>query len=141
MIKILILLAIVVLSAMLGMALSNYLNKRMQIIGEFYDFNEKLLMNMKYGRNKLSEILKDYPEVEKAYIGEEVIGGEEGEFFKKYLSGIGVSDAYSQTEYLNEMKKTLSKFKSESEEKYKKYGPMYFKLCLAGGILIAVLIA
>ena len=141
MIKILILFAIVILSALLGMALSADKKKQYKIMCEFYDFNESLMLNIKYERNRFEEILGGFNTVKKALNGEEVIGGEEGEFIKKYLEGIGTTDAQSQISYLGEMKEKLSKYKSESETKYKKYGSLYLKLCIACGILIAVLLA
>lgn len=126
---------------MLGAVIGSYMKKQMQIMCEFYDFNEKLILNMKFGREKLFEICKEYPNVSLAYNGEAVISGERGAFIKKYLQGIGATDAYSQLDYLNEMKVTLLKYKNESQERYKKFAPMYFKLCLAGGILVAILLA
>ena len=141
MIKILILFAIVILSALLGMALSADKKKQYKIMCEFYDFNESLMLNIKYERKRFEEILGGFNTVKKALNGEEVIGGEEGEFIKKYLDGIGTTDAQSQISYLGEMKEKLSKYKSESETKYKKYGSLYLKLCIACGILIAVLLA
>ncbi len=130
-----------ILSALLGIALSADKKRQMKTIAEFYDFNEKLILNMKYGRKKFSEVTEDYPTIKRALSGEEVIDGEQGVFINKYLKGIGTTDAASQSVYLEEMKVTLDKMKAESEQNYKKYGSMYFKLCLAGGILIAVLLA
>lgn len=123
------------------MALSSDKKREMKIMREFYDFNEKLILNMKYGRKKFSELKEGYPHVVKALNGGEVLSGERGEFIKKYLEGIGTTDAASQTAYLGEMKNWLAKYKDESEQNYKKYGSLYFKLCIAGGILIAVLLA
>lgn len=123
------------------MALSADKKKQYKIMCEFYDFNESLMLNIKYERKRFEEILDGFNTVKKALNGEEVIGGEEGEFIKKYLDGIGTTDAQSQISYLGEMKEKLSKYKSESETKYKKYGSLYLKLCIACGILIAVLLA
>lgn len=130
-----------ILSALLGIALSADKKRQMKAVAEFYDFNEKLIINMKYGRKKFSEVTADYPTVRRALNGEVVIDGENGVFIDKYLKGIGTTDASSQSLYLEEMKVTLAKMRAESEQNYKKYGSMYFKLCLAGGILIAVLLA
>lgn len=130
-----------ILSALLGIALSADKKRQMKEVAEFYDFNEKLIINMKYGMKKFSEVCADYPTVKRALNGEEVMDGEHGAFIDKYLKDIGTTDAASQSLYLEEMKVTLAKMKAESEQNYKKYGSMYFKLCLAGGILIAVLLA
>lgn len=123
------------------MALSADKKKQYKTICEFYDFNENLILNIKYERKRFDEVVKTYKNVEKAIAGQEVVGGEEGVFIKKYLKGIGTTDAQSQIGYLTEMKETLAKYKSESEKNYKKYGSLYLKLCIACGILIAVLLA
>ncbi|MGN0824222.1 MAG: hypothetical protein ACI4MB_04050 [Candidatus Coproplasma sp.] len=141
MIKILILFAIVILSALLGVVLSGDKKKQYKTICEFYDFNENLILNIKYERKRFEEVANGYESVKRALNGEEVLNGEQGEFIKKYLEGIGTTDALSQIGYLTEMKETLSKYRNESEKNYKKYGSLYLKLCIACGILIAVLLA
>ena len=73
--------------------------------------------------------------------GEQVLNGDDGEFLNKYVSGIGETDAQSQVDYLNEKKVALLSYKNKSEENYKKYGSLYFKLSLMAGLLIAVLLA
>ncbi|MGN0808242.1 MAG: hypothetical protein ACI4MN_07350 [Candidatus Coproplasma sp.] len=141
MIKILILFAIVILSALLGVALSADKKRQYKTVCEFYDFNENLILNVKYERKKFDEIAKGYENVKNALNGEDVLNGEVGAFIKKYLNGIGTTDAQTQIAYLTEMKETLAKYKNESEKNYKKYGSLYLKLCIACGILIAVLLA
>ncbi|MGN1060856.1 MAG: hypothetical protein ACI4QN_03905 [Candidatus Coproplasma sp.] len=141
MIKTLILFAIVILSALLGIVLSADKKRRYKIICEFYDFNESLILNIKYERKRFEEVASGFESVKRVLNGEEVLNGEQGEFIKKYLEGIGTTDAISQIGYLTEMKETLTKYKNESEKNYKKYGSLYLKLCIACGILIAVLLA
>lgn len=113
----------------------------MKIFAQFYDFNEQLKFNLKYGREKVATVANGYDCVQKALRGEKVVDGEEGDFLISYLDGIGSSDAFTQIDYLNEKGETLLKYKKLSEEKYKKYGSMYFKLAVLGGILVAVLLA
>lgn len=123
------------------MAVSAEKKREMKIFAQFYDFNEKLILNLRYGKEKVGKVAEEFECVNKLMHGEEVVKGEEGDFLKNYLQGIGGSDALTQVEYLNEKKQTLRKFKEISEEKYKKYGSLYFKLSLMVGILIAVLLA
>lgn len=125
----------------MGVTLSTDKKKKYKTICEFYDFNESLILNIKYERKRFEEIAKGYKSVERALAGQEVLDGDEGIFIKKYLVGIGTTDAQSQIGYLTEMKETLAKYKGESEKKCKKYGSLYLKLCIACGILIAVLLA
>lgn len=112
----------------------------MNVFAQFYEFNEKLLLNLKYGRIKVKEIASEYEYVQKALQGEHILKGEEDEFLQNYVANIGSTDTYSQVDYLNERKQNLKKYKDESEEVYKKYGSLYFKIALMIGILVAVLL-
>ena len=129
-----------ILSALLGIILTADKKKTMKVFAQFYEFNEKLLLNLKYGRNKVNEIASEYEYVQTVLNGKSVLKGEEEEFLQSYISNIGSTDAYSQVDYLNERKINLKKFKDESETAYKKYGSLYFKIALMVGILVAVLL-
>ena len=141
MIKLLILSAIVILSALLGIILTADKKKTMKVFAQFYEFNEKLLLNLKYGRIKVGEIASEYEYVQSVLQGKSLLKGEENEFLQSYISNIGATDAYSQVDYLNERKQSLKKYKDDSEAAYKKYGSLYFKIALMIGILVAVLLA
>ncbi len=130
-----------ILSAVFGLALSNEKKTKVKVFEQFYEFNEKLIMNLKYGREKVSKIADDYGYVKKCLNGEKVLSGKEGTFLTEYLSSIGQTDAASQIDYLNERKVELENYRQNSRNNYKKYGSLYFKLCLMAGILIAVLFA
>lgn len=136
-----ILFAIVLLSGGLGLAISAEKKREMNVFGQFYDFNEKLILNLKFNREKIGTVADEFDLVKRVMRGDQLIKGEDGEFLKRYLSDIGKTDAPTQIEYLNEKGQTLEKLKSKSEENYKKYGSLYFKLSLMAGILIAVLLA
>ncbi len=129
------------LSGGLGLAISSEIKKEMKIYGQFYDFNEKLILNLKFSKDKVGVVAEQFEYVKKAMQGDRVIKGEDGEFLMQYLSDIGKTDAPTQIAYLNEKGQTLLNLKQKSEEKYKKYGSLYFKLSLMAGILIAVLLA
>lgn len=130
-----------ILSALLGIILTNDKKKNMKVFAQFYEFNEKLLLELKYGRNKVKEIAAGYEYVQAAFDGKQVLKGEEEEFLRTYISNIGCSDAYSQVDYLNERKQLLKKYKDDSETVYKKYGALYVKIAIMVGILVAVLLA
>lgn len=136
-----ILFAIVLLSGGLGLAISAELKKEMKIFGQFYDFNEKLILNLKFSREKVAVVAEEFDYVKRAMNGENLVNGEDGKFLTDYLSDIGKTDAPTQLMYLNEKGQTLKNLKQKSAEKYKKYGSLYFKLSLMAGILIAVLLA
>lgn len=123
------------------MAISAEKKRQMKVFAQFYEFNEQLLVNMKYGREKVNKIASGYDYVLKVMNGDSVLKGEDGEFLSGYVSGIGETDAVSQVDYLNEKKAALLNYKNKSEENYKKYGSLYFKLSIMAGLLIAVLLA
>ena len=125
----------------MGLAISSEIKKEMKIYGQFYDFNEKLILNLKFNKDKVAVVAEQFDYVKKAMQGDRIIKGEDGEFLMQYLSDIGKTDAPTQIAYLNEKGQTLLNLKQKSEEKYKKYGSLYFKLSLMAGILIAVLLA
>lgn len=129
------------LSGALGLAISAEKRKKTKVIEEFCQFNEKLIINVKYGREKISKVAEEYGYVKKAMEGAEVLKGAEGDFLKSYVSGIGKSDPTTQIDYLNERGETLKQYRQKFENDYKKYGSMYFKLSLLAGLLIAVLLA
>lgn len=125
----------------MGLAISSEIKKEMKIYGQFYEFNEKLILNLKFSKEKVEVVAEPYEYVKKAMGGSTVIKSEDGEFLMSYIGDIGKTDAPTQLLYLNEKGQTLLSLKQKSEEKYKKYGSLYFKLSLMAGILVAVLLA
>lgn len=125
----------------MGIMLSADKKKTMKVYAQFYEFNEQLILNMKYGREGVNKIAEDFIYVRRALQGKEVLNGDNGEFIKQYVRGVGATDAISQIDYLEDRKITLKKYKEQSEEDYKKYGSLYVKLSLMFGILVAVLLA
>lgn len=136
-----ILFAIVLLSGGLGLVISTEKKREMKVYAQFYDFNEKLILNLKFNRDKIETVAEEFDQVKRAMNGDEVAKGEDGEILKRYIDQIGNTDAPTQLLYLTEQGQTLKKLKLKSEENYKKYGSLYFKLSLMAGILIAVLLA
>lgn len=129
------------LSTLLGILLSSDKKKKMQVFNELYEFNEKLLLNLKFGKEPISKIVKDFPSVLKLYNGELKLNTKNAEFINNYLQNLGYTDAISQIDYLNEKKLHLKKYKDESFDDYKKYGSLYIKIFFMVGILIAILLA
>lgn len=121
--------------------ISAELKREMKVFAQFYDFNEKLILNLKFNKDKVDVIANDYEFVKKAMGGDCPVKGGDGEFLKNYVSDIGKTDAPTQILYLNERGQTLLALKQKSEERYKKYGSLYLKLSIMAGILIAVLLA
>lgn len=126
---------------LLGVFLSAGKKKRSAVFSELYEFNEQLLINLKYSRKPLSEVAKDYKYVPAVIGGEKVLGGNDASFISDYTAGLGKSDAMSQIDYLNDRKSALSKLKDESFADYKKYGSLYVKIFFMVGVLMAILLA
>lgn len=126
---------------MLGVLLSAEKKKRARVYAELYEFNEGLLLNLKYGSAKLKEVYEKYPAVKSAFEGGEVLGGEDGEFISAYVANIGKTDAQSQIDYLVGRREQLARLRDESGQNYKKYSSLYIKISLLAGILVAVLLA
>lgn len=125
----------------LGVFLSAGKKKRMSVFAEFYEFNEQLLINLKYNRHPIDKVAQPYKYVTEILNGKKVLDGTDGEFLKDYAVNLGKSDALSQIDYLNGRKVALTKYKDESFSDYKKYSSLYVKIFFMIGVLIAVMLA
>ena len=131
----------VILTASIGVMLSANRKKRMQVFAELYEFNEQLILTLKFSRasiEKVASSLKFVPDILKGVVP---LSGEDGKFITDYKENLGKTDALSQIDYLSERKLFLKKYKEESFADYKKYSSLYLKIFLLIGILIAVLLA
>lgn len=129
------------LTTSIGVFLSANKKKRMQIFAELYEFNEQLLLNLKFSRQTLDKIAQNFKFISEILQGRLVLDGRDGEIVSEYVFNLGKSDALSQIDYLNERKATLAKFRDESAENYKKYSSLYVKIFFLLGVLMAVLLA
>ena len=123
------------------MFLSAGKKKRMEIFSELYEFNERLLINMKFSRKTLDKIACDFKYIPDIISGKKLLQGKDGEAIADYVTNLGLSDALSQIDYLNERKAYLTKFKDESLADYNKYKSLYIKIFFMLGLLAAVLLA
>lgn len=126
---------------MLGVFLSANKKRRMQVFSELYEFNEQLIMNLKFIRNPIDKLAENFTYMPKILKGEKVLDGRDGEFVSDYVFSLGKSDSVSQIDYLNERKSALSRYRDESAAEYKKYSSLYIKIFFMVGVLTAVLIA
>lgn len=133
--------AIIVLTTVVGYLLTGYKKKRAAVYSELYEFNERLLLNMKYGKERLQSLSSQFKYIDDVINGKDVLNGEDGIFLKNYAKNLGATDPQSQIDYLNERKNALKKVAEESSREYKKYSSLYIKIALMVGILIAVLLA
>ena len=129
------------LITLIGTFLSANKKKRMQIFSELYEFNEQLILTLKFTRASMEKIAEPYKFVPDILQGKELISGDEGQFLKDYIQNLGKTDALSQVDYLNERKSILKKYKDESYSDYKKYSSLYVKIFFLIGVMVAVLLA
>lgn len=113
----------------------------MQIFAELYEFNEQLLLNLKFSRQTLDKIAQNFKFVPEILQGKILLDGRDGEVIGEYVFNLGKSDAMSQIDYLNERKAILAKCRDESAENFKKYSSLYIKIFFLLGVLMAVLLA
>lgn len=129
------------LTTSIGVMLSAGKKRRMRIFAELYEFNEQLLLNMKFSRQTLDKIAENFEFVPRFMRGEKLLDGEDGETVSDYFSNLGKTDALSQIDYLNARKVQLLKLKDESCADYKKYSSLYVKIFFLIGVLAAILLA
>ncbi len=115
--------------------------RRMQIFAELYEFNEQLLLNMKYSRLPMEKVAKNFKFMPEVLNGKILLEGKDGEIISDYVFNLGRSDALSQIDYLNERKTVLTKCRDESSNDYKKYSSLYIKIFFLLGVLMAILLA
>lgn len=129
------------LTTSIGVFLSASKKRRMQVYSQLYEFNEQLLLNLKFSRQTIDKIAQNFSLIPKLMCGEERLGGQDGDIINDYFTNLGKSDAMSQIDYLNERKAILLKYRDESLSNYKKYSSLYIKIFFMLGVLMAVLLA
>lgn len=125
----------------LGILLSASKKKKMQVFSELYEFNEQLILNLKFTKSPVNKVAEGFKFVPDILQGKKVLDGKDGEFITDYAVNLGKSDALSQIDYLNGRKSALTKYRDESAETYKKYSSLYVKIFFMVGVLMAVLLA
>lgn len=113
----------------------------MQIFAELYEFNEQLLLNLKFSRQSIDKIAQNFKYIPDLLSGKILPEGKDGTVISEYVFNLGKSDALSQIDYLNERKAVLVKYRDESSDEYKKYSSLYVKIFFLLGVLMAVLLA
>ena len=135
------LIAVAGLTTSIGVFLSAKKKRRMQIFSELYEFNEQLLLNLKFSRQTMDKVAQNFKFIPEILNGKKLLDGKDWETVGEYLFNLGKSDALSQIDYLNERKVILAKCRDESAENYKKYSSLYIKIFFLIGVLMAVLLA
>ncbi len=129
------------LTTSIGTFLSANKKKRMQIFAELYEFNEQLILNLKFSRASIEKIASPFKFVPDILKGEILLAGNDGDVLRDYTENLGMTYALSQVDYLSERKSLLKKYKEESFADYKKYSALYVKIFFLIGVMVAVLLA
>ena len=131
----------VVLTTSIGPLLSANKKRRMQIFSELYEFNEQLILTLKFTRSSIDKIAQQFKYMPEILEGKDLIAGDDGQFLRDYVQNLGKTDALSQVDYLNERKSLIKKYKDDSYSDYKKYSSLYVKIFFLIGVMVAVLLA
>jgi len=115
--------------------------KKMQVYSELYEFNEQLIMNLKFNRNPVAKVAEPYKFIPAILQGKKVLGAPDDGIISDYVVNLGKSDAISQIDYLNGRKSALAKLRDDSAADYKRYSSLYVKIFFLAGVLMAVLMA
>lgn len=132
---------IVALTTSIGVFLSADRKKKMLVFSELYEFNEQLILNLRFSRDEIYKIARPFRYVTDILSGKQILKKGDNDVVVEYFRNIGSTDALSQVDYLTERKETLRKKKEESAAEYKKYGALYVKIFFLIGALLAVLLA
>ena len=125
----------------MGVFLSANKKKKMQVFSELYEFNEKLILNLKFDREPVKKVAEGFKYIPDMLTGKKILDGTDGEIITDYAVNLGKSDAVSQIDYLNGRKSVLAKCRDDSFADYKKYSSLYVKIFFMIGVLMAVLLA
>lgn len=131
---------IIAIFSAIGSTLKNNLKYKSQIYCQLCDFNDKLILNLKYERKSIPQILKHFKELNDLIINEEY-DKKDDVILVDYFNCIGKTDSASQIDYLSTIGQELKREKELRLEKYNRYGPLYLKIFVMIGVLIAVLMA
>lgn len=125
----------------MGVLLSAKKKKRMNVFSELYEFNEQLILNLKFSRAPLDKVAGNFKLMPEMLRGSIPLEGKDGQFICDYLFNLGKTDALSQVDYLNGRREWLARYRDESRTEYRKYSSLYIKIFFMIGVLMAVLLA
>lgn len=154
--KTIIMAVIPLLTALLGYLLSVRYGEKRDFWERFSFWHKKIKSEIVFSQNSLPEIFnkndtsskddlflsvaKDYLINNKVGVKLNFLGKEEKEFIDKYFSNLGKTDKNSQLNLLNSLETELDKFVSDSDNKNKKYRPLYVKMGFLIGLIIFILV-
>lgn len=164
MIKYLILLAVVIIFGYVGYGLSAYYTNRSKFFKNLELLFEKIKTEIRFSQNKLIEILQSYPtqnkdvkkviknfikclefdleiKNENLFNDIKILAEEEKNILCIFFKSLGKFDAFNQTNQLDNQKTELARLHKLAEEEAKKYAPLYLKIGVIAGLVVALIFA
>lgn len=123
----------------MGYLLSLKKKNKAKLYAELLDFNEKLILNLRYEQLPIKDILEGFETLKKALDGK--MESEDKAAVEEYFEMLGKTDSVSQIEFLITRRDALMQNSNNAYENYKRYGNLYIKIFFMVGILVAVLLA
>lgn len=164
MIKFIILGILVILCGYIGFGVARFYTNRSKFFKSLELLFDKLKSEISFSQNKLIEIVSTYPcpsvdgkkliqnfvdclnfdkpiTKENLFTGIKILNDEEKAFLEIFFKSLGKFDALNQTSQLENQKAELFNFYKKADEEAKKYAPLYSKLGVIVGLVIALLFA
>lgn len=151
--KIIICIAVIVFSTLLGYLLSGKYRARRKFYDQFCLFNERYLNELSYLRKPLPDFLKqheytgDFAKTIKQCVENRdctvkfsFLTNEERSACGNYFSMLGKGDALSQKSFFGAQSGLLEEKRAEGEKQAKSRQSLYIKLGLLAGLAIVILI-
>lgn len=156
--------AVVVLFGYLGYGFSSYYTSRSKFFKNLELLFEKLNLEINFSQSKLIEIIKNFDthnkDVKKLscnfircleydleitnqaiFEGIKILNDDEKNVVCMFLKTLGKFDAFNQTKQLASQKQELNLLYKSAEEEAKKYAPLYIKLGIIAGLVVALIFA
>lgn len=84
--------------------------------------------------------VKNYINGEETPVKVKFLTAEQNEFFSDYLSNLGKTDKKSQLDFLNSAEERLYYYEKKSDERCKRYRPLFVKLGFLFGLILFILL-
>ncbi len=141
-----------ILTAFIGYLFSIKYLEAKNFWDKFTFWHKRIKTEISFSQNPLPEILKIgdandvFFNVAANYVknkGEirklKFLSDEENDFLNKYLNNLGTTDKNSQLNFLNSLEQELESYAKNSDNKCKKYRPLFIKLGFLLGIVVFIL--
>ena len=141
------------IAAFLGYILSIKYGESSDFWDNFSFWHKKIKSEISFSQNSLPEIFggenksdvfltvaTEYLKTKNVTLKLRFLSKEEKDFLTKYLQALGTTDRNSQLNFLNSVETELEKYRSDAENKRKRYRPLFVKLGFLFGLIVFILI-